>query len=250
MRRSVTLLLLFAFLTFGLATAAFPASVDSVLLKWTKKVDLKDDMGSKLFIDVTYYSAEYVEALVQSEAEKNLWTQDEMETYKYELLKSLKLNEYLTFNVQINNQGPSMHMAPFDSRLTLFIGGKKYKPVDYDKRFNFKLMGKREGLVYFRRYDEESGKPLLGHVRTIKLKMDDRIGGVAMGKKVDFYWDVKDDDPERLYTGKAASKLELERLIRRLDKLNGQKRELEAELAELQQKINEVSARIDVLEQQ
>lgn len=249
MRRYPFLPLLALILMLVLSSCAFAASVDSVLTRWTKKFDMKDDLGSELFVDVTYYSAEYVEALVQSEAQKNLWTQDEMETYKYELLKTLKLNDYLTFNIKINNLGPSMHMAPFDSHLTLFIGGEKYEPVDYDKRFNFKLQGEREGLVYFPRYDEKTGNPVLGNVKTIKLKIDGRVGGIASGKKMDFFWDVKDDDPEKLYTGKAASKLELERLIRRLEKLNEEKQDLQAKLADVQQKINEVSARIDVLEQ-
>lgn len=249
-RRSLFSVLFVVMFLACLSSAAYADKIDSVLTKWTKKVDLKDDLGGKLFIDVTYYSAEYVEALVQSEADKNLWTNDEMETYKYELLKTLKLNEYLTFNVKFKNLGSSLHMAPFDSRLILFIDGKKYSPVDYDKRFNFKLQGDREGLAYFARYDQETGKPLLGNTRTIKLKIDDRIGGVAMGKQMDFFWNVADDNPEKLYSGKAASKLELERLIRRLEQLRSDKSDLEAQLADLQQKINEVEARVDVLEQQ
>lgn len=247
--RSLLVLFIVAF-TVCLSSVAVAAGIDSVLTRWTKKVDLKDDLGAKLFIDVTYYSSEYVEALVQSEAEKNLWTNDEMENYKYELLKTLRLNEYLPFNFAFNNLGPSLRMSPFDRYLTLFVDGKKYSPVDYDKRFNFKLQGERDGLVYFPRYDQETGKPILEGVKTVKLKIDGRIGGVGTGKQMEFFWDVKDDDPEKLYTGKAASKLELERLIRRMEKLNEEKQDLQAQLAELQQKINEVSARIEVLEKQ
>ena len=40
-------------------------------------------------------------------------------------------------------------MAPFDNKVTLWAGSKKLSPADYDKRFNFKLSGYREGLVYF-----------------------------------------------------------------------------------------------------
>ena len=45
--------------------------------RWVHTVDTSDRDGmQRLQVKVVYYSNEYVEALVNSEAEKNLWTQD------------------------------------------------------------------------------------------------------------------------------------------------------------------------------
>ena len=46
-----------------------------------------------------------IEALVQSEANKNLWTSDEAEQYKYELLKTLTLEEYIPIFIEFDNRG-------------------------------------------------------------------------------------------------------------------------------------------------
>ena len=53
-----------------------------LMIPWTRTNSFseKTDLQT-VAIKVTYYSAEYVEALVRSEAEKNLWTKDEMENY-------------------------------------------------------------------------------------------------------------------------------------------------------------------------
>ncbi|GAB1487209.1 hypothetical protein MASR2M79_22650 [Aminivibrio sp.] len=37
------------------------------------------DSAVRMDLKVTYYAAEYIEALVRQEAEKNLWTADETE---------------------------------------------------------------------------------------------------------------------------------------------------------------------------
>ncbi|GAB1487208.1 hypothetical protein MASR2M79_22640 [Aminivibrio sp.] len=42
--------------------------------------------------------------------------------FKYELLKSLQLDEYILIHIDIDNKGTPMHMAPFDSFLTLYAG--------------------------------------------------------------------------------------------------------------------------------
>ena len=61
------------------------AATDQILSRWGKKIKLidREDQVSNLEIRATYYSTEYVEALVQSEAQKNLWTQQAADEYKY-----------------------------------------------------------------------------------------------------------------------------------------------------------------------
>ncbi len=112
----------------------------SVMSRWTKKefYTEKDTQGG-LELEITLYSAEYVEALIEAEAEKNLWTADEKEQYKYQLLKTLNLEEYVPFHFSFSNNGPSMHTGPLRQNGEPLDGKKKFAPVDYDKRFNFKL---------------------------------------------------------------------------------------------------------------
>ncbi|ADE57599.1 MAG: hypothetical protein PHE14_04430 [Aminobacterium colombiense] len=222
---------------------------EKILRRWSKTNHYKDDMGSEVWITATYYAAEYIEALVQSEANKNLWTSDEAEQYKYELLKTLTLEEYIPIFIEFDNRGPSMHMAPFGDQLTLWVGKNKLKPVDYDKRFNFKLQGKRDGFIYFPRFDEK-GKPILEGVKSIRLVVNGGISSVTMSKTIEYIWDVVDDNPERLYAGKAAARLELDRLIKRLDVLNGQKKDLEGQLAEVEEELRQVQKRVEELQHQ
>ncbi|MDR9771008.1 hypothetical protein [Acetomicrobium sp.] len=97
---SVILLCMFTFVTFSLG-----ADFDSVLQKWSRTYKTKGELGDELVITATYYSAEYIEALVQKEAELNLWTESEMEDYKYELLKVLKLTEYIPIMLSFDMKG-------------------------------------------------------------------------------------------------------------------------------------------------
>lgn len=50
--------------------ASFAANFDSILQKWSRTYSTRGDMGDELTIVATYYSAEYIEALVQREAKK------------------------------------------------------------------------------------------------------------------------------------------------------------------------------------
>jgi len=243
-----SILLAFSVLLFC-EIASFAADFDSILQKWSRTYSTKGDMGDELTIVATYYSAEYIEALVQREAEKNLWTESEVENYKYELLKALQLEEYIPIMLSFDMKGAPLRMAPFDNKAILWVGGQKLSPADYDKRFNFKLSGKREGLVYFPRYDE-SGKSYLEGVSTLRLTIDGNIGPITMGKQIDFYWDVSKDDPSKLYEGRAASRLELERLIRRLNQLKEQKSKLEEQIAGIEKEIEMVEERIEELEKE
>ncbi|MGB4301516.1 MAG: hypothetical protein WBJ35_06675, partial [Acetomicrobium sp.] len=70
---------------FTCVTLSYGAGFDSILQKWSRTYNTRGELGDELTITVTYYSAEYIEALVQKEAELNLWTESEMEDYKYEL---------------------------------------------------------------------------------------------------------------------------------------------------------------------
>ncbi|NLM72026.1 MAG: hypothetical protein GX181_08740, partial [Synergistaceae bacterium] len=67
---------------------------------------------------------------------------------------------------------------------------------------------------------------------------------------VDFIWDVHRDDPDALYRGKAAARLELDRLIKRLDKLNAEKKELEGQLAVLNSELDTIESRVEELQRQ
>lgn len=227
------------------ALAAFGAD-DSAKGRWVKTREFSDNVYlGKMTFSVTYFSAEYIQATIAAEAEKNLWTASELENYKYQYLKTLNLDEYIPFFVAIDNNGPTMHMSPFGDQVTLWIGKKQYKPVDYEKRFNFALSGKMEGFVYFPRYDEKTGKSLLEGIDTIRLVVNSGVSGISMkGSDFDYIWNVGKDDPKALMEGTAAERLEADRLIKRLQKLNADKAELEAKLQENSDEIKMIEARL------
>lgn len=250
MKRLANITMLCMALLLAVLAASSLAAPEDILKRWSKSETYKNDMGSELEITATYYSAEYIEALVQTEAEKNLWTQDEMENYKYELLKSLQMDEYIPVHIEFDNLGPALRMAPFDRQIWMWIGSEKYSPADYDKRFNFKVSDKRDGLVFFPRYDE-NGEPLLDGVKSVKLSLRGLISPVTTRfNTIDFIWDVYRDDPSKLWSGEAAAKLEIDRLIKRVQKLQEQKAELEAELAGVNSELSEINQRIEELRSQ
>lgn len=228
------------------------SNFSSVQSRWSKSQLFKErDDIAELIIKITYYSAEYIEALIAQEAEKNLWTKDETEQYKYQLLKSLQLEEYIPVFIEFDNNIAPMHLAPFDSKITLWIGNKKYSPVDYDKRFNFRLSGKREGFVYFPRYDEKTGKSLLDGVKSVRLTLHSGISEATVARgDISYVWDISKDNPEALYKGRAAARLELDRLIKRMELLNAEKRDLEKKISELDAEITTVHDRIEELQKQ
>ena len=228
------------------------SNFESVQSRWSKSQLFKErDDIAELVIKITYFSAEYIEALITAEAEKNLWTKDETEQYKYQLLKSLQLEEYVPIFIEFDNNLAPMHLAPFDSKINLWIGNKKYSPVDYDKRFNFRLSGKREGFVYFPRYDEKTGKSLLDGVKSVRLTLHSGISEATVARgDISYVWDISKDNPEALYKGRAASRLELDRLIKRIEKLNAEKRDLENKLNELNNELSSVNKRVEELQKQ
>lgn len=242
-KTGIALLAIIFSLLFSIAAFGMDESVKG---KWVLTREFKDReyIGSMTFT-VTYFSAEYIQASVMSEAEKNLWTADELENYKYQYLKTLNLDEYIPFFIEIVNNGPSMHMSPFGDQFTLWVGKKQLKAVDYDKRFNFALSDKRDGFLYFPRYDEKTGKSLLEGAETIRLVVNSGISGLSMKSgNFDYIWNIAKDNPEALSSGRAAEKLEADRLIKRLQKLNAEKSELEQQVQDNADEIEKIEARL------
>ncbi|MCX7828800.1 MAG: hypothetical protein N2315_06285 [Thermanaerothrix sp.] len=230
-----------------LSVGAHGSQFTDAMARGSRSVKYTNDMGNSLEIRATYYSAEYVEAMFQAEADKNMWTKDELENFKYTFLKNVRIGETIPIRLEFENLGPSMRMAPFDEQVSLMINGKEYKPVEYDPRFNFKLQGKRDGMVFFPRYDEKTQKDLLKGVKSVRLLIKGGISPITEGKKIDFIWDVDKDNPQRLFQGKAAAKLEVDRLIKRLETLSKEKRQLEERLSAVNGEIESVNKRMDEL---
>ena len=232
-----------------LAVSASFADVDAET-RWTRSQSFADKAVLGNFtLKVTYFSADHMQTVIREEAQKNMWTKDEEERFKFQLLNTTSFEKYLPFYVVFENNGPSMHMSPFDEQVYLWVGKKKIKPVDYDRMFNLKLQGKREGFVFFPRYDEKTGKPLLEGVKNLKLVFNYGIHDFVKND-INFIWDVDKDSMGTLMEGKAAAKLEIDRLLKRLQILNEKKRELEGQLADLQGEIQTVDARIAELQKQ
>ena len=249
--KKISLLLLFAlFLSLGIVNTSSADTFDQVLQRWTKSRKIVDEEGGNLEIKATYYSAEFIEALVQKEAKDNLWTQQEADDYKYKFLSTLRLEEMIPIQVEFVNNGPTMHMGPFDIMVKLRIANKTYKPADYDRRLNFKFQGKKEGLIFFPRYDEKTGKDLLKDVKSVRIEFVPAISPLLEGRDITFIWDVARDDPRKLYQGTTAAKIETDRLLKRLEKLRKDKAEEEAKLASINNEISTIQARLDELAKQ
>ena len=237
-----------------LCLAALPAfaaeKTSPAMERWVRRsTAVEKDGAQEVKLNVTYYANEYVEALVNSEAEKNLWTQDEMENYRYTLLKTLNLQESIPFHIDLYVSGVPMYPAPFDKHIYLMIGKKKYTPSDYDKRFNFKISGGRDGMVYFPRYDPKTGADLLKGAKDIRLFFDASITYAQAGKG-DFMWiwDITKDKPASAGDGKAAARLEIDRLLRRMEKLDKERQDLQGKLDAIDKELSEINSRMDELQ--
>jgi hypothetical protein len=249
--------LLCAALTVLLLSCAPSASAadriaERIMNAWSKTGSYRDGSGGQfLNIRVTYYAAEYIEALVRSEAEKNLWTSDEEDSFKYNLLKTLNLDDTIAFHIEFDVTGSPLYLQPFDRQLKLYAGRTVLEPVDYDQRFNFKLQGKRDGMIWFPRHDPKTGKSYLDGIKDLRLQISNTIS-MATSRTGDlrFVWDITGDNPAVLGTGAAAARLELDRLIRRLDKLKDDKKALEEQLYAVNSELAEIDARVDDLQRQ
>ena len=229
----------------GVLLGAFAAqAVDFKALeaKWQKSRELTDEDSSVKF-SVIWYAGEYIQALFQQQAEKNLWTKSETDKYAYEFLNSLQLDQYIPVMVTIENTGDKMHMAPFDNHIVLWIGEKRYKPVEYDRRFNFPLLGKVEGLVFFPKFDEKTGKNLLEGASTVKVGIRGGITPLYTGPGfIDFAFSPGKDNPETFFSETTKKRMEIDRLLKRLEKLTADKGDLE-------QKLSAVNAELETLHQ-
>ncbi|MBR0185103.1 MAG: hypothetical protein IJQ24_03655 [Synergistaceae bacterium] len=231
-------------------TASYSAEKeDPVLRAWSHETNAQTKEGDQsIRIKATYYSNEYVEALVASEAEKNLWTADEMENYKYTLLKNLNLGESIPFHIDMTVRGIPMYAQPFDKHITMMVSGKKYSPIDYDRRFNFKILGSRDGMVYFPRYDEKTGKEILAGAKDVRVIFDSSISHALSGRgDVIWVWDLA-KDRGKIAGGRAADRLEADRLIKRSSKIDDERAELQKKLDELNREYKEINSRIDELQ--
>ncbi|MEG2185577.1 MAG: hypothetical protein RRY12_12930, partial [Cloacibacillus sp.] len=170
--------------------------------------------------------------------------------YKYKLLGAIRLNEVIPIQIKFINNGPTMYLGPFDIMIKMRLGNKTYKAVDYDKRLNFKFQGEKEGLVYFPRFDEKTGKDLLKGVKQARIEMLSSISPITDGKDTTFVWDVANDDPRDLYKGAAEAKLETDRLLKRLDKLRKDKAEEESKINAINNEISTIQQRVDQLAKQ
>lgn len=248
-KRSVFITLLACVCIVVAASFSLAADSDGFVSRWSKEINKKNDLGANLTVRATYYSAEYIEAVLQREAKRNMWTAAELEDYKYNFLKNLRLEEFIPVHLEIENNGPMAHMSPFNEMILLWIGKKNHAPVEYEQRFNFPLQGKRDGLVFFPRFDKKTGKPLLQGVKNVRLVLRSAALPVLDGKgDLSFIWEIAGDDTSKLYSGQAANRMELERLITRVEKLNKEKKEIESLLAEKNKELNEINARIKELE--
>lgn len=241
----------FVLLALLVCSTALAAGIEEKIMRdWTRSERFADSgAGQTVELKVTYYSAEYVEALVQSEAEKNMWTGDEVERYKYNLLKSLNLDENIAFHVDLNVLGTPAYIQPMDKFFKLRIGRKVHDAADYDKKFNFKLSGRRDGMIWFRRFDEKTGKSLLDGVNDIRMIIMAQFTQATAGKgDISLIWTIAKDDPSVLYKGKAADRIELDRLIKRLEKLTKDKKDLEGQLKKVNDELDTINKRVDELQ--
>lgn len=250
MKKNRVIIALSILVTLIAAAAALAAPYDQIIQRWTKSRKFIDKDGANLEVRATYYAAEYIEALLQKEAEKNMWTAQELENYKYNYLGALQLNEMIPIHVEFINNGPTMYLGPFDNMLRLRVGNQTYKPVDYDKRFNFRFQGQRDGLIFFARYDEKTGKDLLKGVKSVTLTLNPAISPLTEGSETRFMWDVYNDNPEKLYAGQTASRFETDRLLKRLQKLRSDRVELDKQMQAIDDEINTIQKRLDDLAKQ
>ena len=246
MKKIVMLMAVFSFIA-AFAASACAAPFDQVLQRWTKSRKFTDPDGGTLEVRATYYSGEFVDALVLKEATDNMWTQQETDDYKAKLLGTLRLNEMIPVRVEFVNNGPTMYLGPFDIMAKLRIGNKVYKAADYDKRFNFKFQGRKDGLLFFARNDEKTNKDLLKGQKQVRLEIAGSISPITNGQDTTFVWDIANDDPQRLYSGTAAKKLETERLLKRLGKLKGDLAEEDKKVSAIKEEMSTIQQRLDEL---
>jgi len=254
LRKKIAILMFISIFITVFTASAFAAAdpFDQVLKRWTKDRKYVDENNiSNLTVYATYYSTEFIEAYIQSQAQKNLWTKEETEDYKYKFLSALRLKEAIPVQIRFVNNAETMYLGPFDIMVKLRIGNTLYKPIDYDKRFNFRFQGEKEGLVFFPRFDSKTGKDLLKGIKNVTLELSSNISpNLTKGNVTKFLWDVYNDNPDKLYQGKAAAQFETDRLLQRLDKLKKDETTLQTQLKSVEDEKNTIQKRLDELAKQ
>ena len=218
--------------------------------EWQQRKEWSDNFGANLEITATFYAAEFIEKATQEQAKKNLWTEDEMEDYRYNLLQQLKLDDTIPIFLKFVVHGPALHMTPFERHVSLWVGKHRLTPIDYDRRFNFKVKDEREGFVYFPRLDSKGNPYITPKIKSIKLEIDGHITPVTLGKQVTFFWDVKDDNPDKVLRGKSGAKLELDRLTKRMSNLTKEGKELNDKLVKIEEEMRMINTRMMELQKQ
>ena len=234
-------------------TKQLRSQFQKIMHSWIRSENRRDSDNSQtsyVEVEAAFFSPEYIEAHVQDQAQLNLWTEQELEDYKYKYLQTLQLDKMIPFLIHIDNSAEAMHMAPFDNIVKMRVGSKTYKPVDYDKRFNFRLMGEIEGLVFFPRYDEKTGKPLIPEKGgTVQLEFNSFMSPI-LKSNINLMWSLGNQDINRLYQGKTAARLESDRMLERLEKVRKEKEAIDAKAGTMQQEIDTIQKRLDELQKQ
>ena len=130
----------------------------------------------------------------------------------------------------------------------MMVGKNKYQPIDYEKRFNFKIIGQRDGMVFFPRYDPKTGKEILDGAKSVRIIFDSSVSHALTARGDAIYvWDL-DKDRGSITGGKAVNRLEADRLIKRSDKLKAERDALQKQIDALNKEYDEVNSRIDELQ--
>ena len=84
--------------------------------------------------------------------------------------------------------------------------------------------------------------------RDVRVILDGSIGyATAARGDITWVWDIKQDKP-KTDTGKAATRLEIDRLLKRMEKLNADRAKIQKELDTVNQEYDKINARIDELQ--
>jgi hypothetical protein len=106
-------------------------------------------------------------------------------------------------------------------------------------------------MIWFPRYDEKTGRSLLENLKELRLIISGSISqATTKTGDVRFVWDIRGDDPSVLNSGTAANRLELDRLIKRMDKLKADRSSLRQQLDVIDKELDEVDKRVDELQRQ
>ena len=104
-------------------------------------------------------------------------------------------------------------------------------------------------MVFFPRYDPKTGKDILQGAKDIRLSLNGSVSqATSAGGDVLWVWDVSKDDPDALGAGKAMDRLELDRLIKRMEKLNQEREDLQTRIDALDRELGEVRSRVEELQ--